>query len=148
MKKSILVSLALSAGLIAGIGATSTTANAASWHKGTPKALRGNYQEREHGDFDVFYQGWKITKNNLYSFNSDYSNGKHAEVMLTWSHAKYKKIGKYYLVEGKLTPKKGFHDFDLTKDLGFYKKGKHLTLGLMANPRKFKFHAGDVYTQY
>ncbi|MCH5463216.1 hypothetical protein HC026_11025 [Lactobacillus sp. LC28-10] len=148
MKKSILVSLALSAGLIAGVGATSTTASASSWHKGTPKALRGNYQEILHGDFSGYYQGWKITKNKVYTFDTYYKNGEHADVKLTWSHTKYKKIGKYYLVEGKLTPKKGFHDFDLTKDLGFYKKGKHLTLGVGAVPSKFKFHPADVYTQY
>lgn len=48
MKKSILIMLALS-GLVGGVGATTTTANAATWHKGVPKALRGIWKHHDSG---------------------------------------------------------------------------------------------------
>lgn len=43
--KTMIATALLTAGL--GFGVVNTTANAASWHKGTPKVLRGNWNNRK-----------------------------------------------------------------------------------------------------
>lgn len=67
-------------------GAVPTTANAATWHKGTPKALRGNWK-RSYNDrgtkvtihFDIKSKSMSIDRPGWASEN--------------WSNLKYQKVG-------------------------------------------------------
>ncbi|MBT9671773.1 hypothetical protein GPK34_06980 [Secundilactobacillus kimchicus] len=48
-KKSTIAMLTLSAGLIGGVLTTTTSADAATWHKGMPAALRGTWKAKHTG---------------------------------------------------------------------------------------------------
>jgi len=68
-------------------GVASSTANAATWHSGTPKALRGNWQ-RQYRD-----QGTKIVMHFKVSAKTIHlSRVKSAET--SWTNLKYQKVGK------------------------------------------------------
>ena len=91
MRKSILVSLALTASLFAGVGATSTTANAASWHKGMPKALQGTWKTKYSKAFGTSFK-LKIGKNYAHAqgLDPDYLNNTHYRYL---GHHEYKVNG-------------------------------------------------------
>ena len=65
MKKRLLVFMALVLGIMGVASISATTANAASWHKGTPAAIRHqyNYKKGQHWEYYAFkkssyrYQG-------------------------------------------------------------------------------------------
>ncbi|MCI1554363.1 MAG: hypothetical protein LKH74_10625 [Levilactobacillus sp.] len=67
-------------------GAVPTTASAATWHKGTPKALRGNWK-RSYND-----RGSKVTIHfRIKSKSMDISRPGWA--VESWSNLKYRKVG-------------------------------------------------------
>ena len=47
MKTKTIIAAALLTALF-GLGASSVTANASGWHKGTPSALRGKWKTKAH----------------------------------------------------------------------------------------------------
>ncbi|AYM01487.1 hypothetical protein [Levilactobacillus yiduensis] len=67
-------------------GTVSTTASAATWHKGTPKALRGNWK-RSYND-----RGSKVTIH--FRIKSKSMNiGRPGWAAESWSSLKYQKVG-------------------------------------------------------
>ena len=67
-------------------GTTSTTASAATWHKGTPKALRGNWK-RSYND-----RGSKVTIHFRIKSKS-MSISRPGWAAESWSNLKYQKVG-------------------------------------------------------
>ncbi|MEE8823440.1 hypothetical protein LASUN_10520 [Lentilactobacillus sunkii] len=59
--KTMIATALITAGL--GIGAASSPANAANWHNGTPKFLRGNYRHAAGHVYDVVNGHYKLVKN-------------------------------------------------------------------------------------
>lgn len=68
-------------------GVAATTADAATWHSGTPKALRGKWQ-RTYKD-----QGTKIVMHFEVNAKTIHLTRKHSATS-TWSQLKYQKVGK------------------------------------------------------
>ena len=91
MKKSILMTLALSAGLVGGVGITATTANASSWHKGVPKSLRGAWKHHDSGVGTVALHNGKNSIRLVGFDNPDrFSNLRYTYL----GHHQYKLIGR------------------------------------------------------
>ncbi|RRG06765.1 MAG: hypothetical protein DUD35_14220 [Lactobacillus sp.] len=84
MYKSLKLSGGLLAGLTVGIASLSTTADAATWHKGTPKVLRGNwiYHRKQVSQWGYFH----ISSNKMLSDDQGMPG-------LTYKHLKYKSLG-------------------------------------------------------
>jgi len=76
------------------VGGAAATAHAATWHKGTPKALRGNWQ-RSYRD-----QGTKIVMHfKVQAQTIHLSRVKSAAT--TWTNLSYQKVGKHtYKLKG------------------------------------------------
>ncbi|KRK89548.1 hypothetical protein [Lentilactobacillus sunkii] len=90
--KTMIATAILTAGL--GIGALTTTANAASWHKGTPSALRGLYQYKLPKNSALGFGTFvRITRNKIEISQS----GMSARVI---KNVTYHKFGKYYHIHG------------------------------------------------
>lgn len=64
---------------------TQTNANASSWHKGTPKVLRGTYQGKRTRSAEGFGYVYKVTQK---SFTAQYSNSSPIRIV----NLKYKYI--------------------------------------------------------
>ncbi|MFC6253505.1 hypothetical protein ACFP1H_02660 [Secundilactobacillus hailunensis] len=114
MKKSILVTLTLSAGLIASIGVTSTTASAATWHSGTPSFLVGHkYRSSIHHGYQGIptYQHLTATKHSIdyvYSQSDGYGG----------THTGYQYNGKTYTVRYRAIDWSGnhkYHSYKITR---------------------------------
>jgi hypothetical protein len=89
--------IALTTIMVGGVAAT--TADAATWHNGTPKALRGNWQ-RAYKD-----QGTKIVMHFQVKAKTIHLTRKHATTS-TWSQLKYQKVGKQtYKLKGTFKSK-------------------------------------------
>lgn len=94
LKSSIgILALSLSLGVV-GLVANPTTTQAAKWHKGTPKVLRGNWRTKmkkikdggKHHHWDYSYV--KFTKSNAKGAYGTQTDG------LGLTNAKYKSLGK------------------------------------------------------
>jgi len=95
--------VSLVTGLIILGGSGAISANAASWHKGTPTSLQGkwrtNWQHVGHGKKRVLT---KITKKNVTSIEQAY-HGPSDMTRPTATSAKYKYLGHHtYQITGKL----------------------------------------------
>lgn len=140
MKKSILVSLALSAGLLTGLGTVSTTANAAKYHRGVPKTLIGKWRMKDpitHGQYDF----WIISKSKMDNFVADNKSGHDKFLGQYETNLKYKKVGKYYDTFGKPHLYKTENAEAEEPENAFYKKGNHLIGGFLMHGKFF-----DSYT--
>ncbi|MCH5462626.1 hypothetical protein HC026_09360 [Lactobacillus sp. LC28-10] len=96
--------------LVFGVSAT-TTANASSWHKGTPSSLRGTYFYKYHDGVrgtDIY----KITKSSVYYTPTGAPTSKTTGI-------KYEKVGKYYRIKGTTHAYGRKFGYDEV----FYKKG-------------------------
>ncbi|KRO04118.1 hypothetical protein IV54_GL001637 [Levilactobacillus paucivorans] len=97
-------------------GAIPTSASAAKWHKGSPKALRGNFQAKRTSSAEGFGAAFTLTKSR---FEMGVSNMP-VQIM---SHLKYKKVGKHlYRLKGHIA-KNGFV-LARNADFAVYRKGK------------------------
>ncbi|WP_252904302.1 hypothetical protein [Secundilactobacillus silagei] len=107
------MSLALTASLFAGVGVTSTTANAAGWHKGMPKALQGTWKTKYSKAFGTSFK-LKIGKNYAHAqgLDPDYLNNTHYRYL--GSH-KYKVTGyePFTPRKLKLTTTSGYQNITL-----------------------------------
>ncbi|WP_354630750.1 hypothetical protein [Levilactobacillus brevis] len=77
-------------------GTVSTTASAATWHKGVPKAIRNKtyLMGKTKGDQDLGYVGYTFKNHDIYIAHS--MDGGHMSL-----HLKYKKVGsKSYYIKG------------------------------------------------
>ena len=97
-------------------GTVSTTASAATWHKGTPKALRGKYQGKRTSSVQGFGPAYTLTAKKF-----DISESNMPDQLVT--HLKYKKIGTHlYRLKGHMA-KSGFV-LGGNMDYAVYRKGK------------------------
>ena len=127
MRKSLNLGLALLAGL--SIGMTSlTTANAATWHKGTPKVARGYWYHAagKQKSYYLFY-GKSVTYDNYLS----YSATQHGYFKLPGhglSHVKYRSLGqhRYKLVGTDMNSNKGHVTIKATKHYVYYNHSKFI----------------------
>lgn len=107
MKTKLIVTIALSAGLFGGMIATTNNANAASWHKGTPKYLRGTWTSKQS-----VWPGTKtqilVTKKSvklLHFQNPDsYASTKYRYI----GHHKYTIVGREVLYIPNKATRKGY----------------------------------------
>ncbi|AQW20749.1 hypothetical protein PL11_001870 [Lentilactobacillus curieae] len=70
MKKTVLA-LLVSAGLFGGLTITSANTEAATWHQGTPKALRGTWKTKPNRFFGNVVFTIRIGKNYSHAMGSD-----------------------------------------------------------------------------
>ncbi|GAX02434.1 hypothetical protein IWT140_00029 [Secundilactobacillus pentosiphilus] len=111
MKKSVLVTIALSASLFAGLGAASVQADASAWHKGTPSFLVGHKYRTsiKHGYHGMpTYQYLTSTKNSIdyiYSQADGYGG----------SHTGYKRSDHVYTVRYRAIDWYGTHKYHTYK---------------------------------
>ncbi|MCH5462621.1 hypothetical protein HC026_09335 [Lactobacillus sp. LC28-10] len=91
MKKSIITTLAVGIGLAGGTGVSVNTAQAASWHKGMPKALQGTWKTKYNKAFRVSFK-LKNGKNYTHSYGNDpdFLNRTHYRYL---GHHDYKIVG-------------------------------------------------------
>lgn len=75
------------------IGSVSTAANAASWHRGTPRALRGTYQYKRYSQVQGFGDIVTIYSNKIEINQSNYP-------LWEITNVHYKKVGHYYHIIG------------------------------------------------
>lgn len=95
--KTMIATALLTAGL--GIGAVGTTANAARWHKGTPKVLRGSYHSKLIKSSNGYSMRTKmyIRKDSSPFYTFSYHNKRevsNSPMMGIASSAKYKRLSK------------------------------------------------------
>jgi len=115
MKKALKAVLIAAVALTVG-GAGSVTANAATWHKGTPKALRGKYQKHRTSSAEGFGESITITPKKITISVSNLS-GQYV------SRLKYKKIGSHlYRLKGHMA----HNGMVLARNVDYaaYRKGK------------------------
>lgn len=112
--KTSIVTIALVGSL--GFGVTSSPVSAASWHKGTPKSLRGTYRYKKYSPNQGFGDVVKIFSNKI---EINQSNNPLWKI----TNVHYKKIGKYYRITGH----RQHIGFILsgTDNLIMYRKGKY-----------------------
>jgi len=111
-------------------GMMPTTANAARWHSGTPKAIRGEFQAKRTGA-QGFGSRYSITRN---QFVIGISNMPTEFI----NHLKYQKIGNHlYRVKGHVK-KNGMVRFSHV-DFSVYRKGKIMAFGDFAYYKRHKF---------
>ncbi|MTV82556.1 hypothetical protein [Secundilactobacillus folii] len=92
MKKSILVTIAVAAGLAGGAVTTGTSAQAATWHQGMPKALRGVWHTKKIKFFGGVRFTIRIGKNYSHAAVTD------PDVL---NHTRYRYLGHHdYKVNG------------------------------------------------
>lgn len=84
--KAIATTATLLIGLGIGLVYTSSSANAATWHRGTPKALRGNWRDSTH---KVWFH---IRKSEIDMYNSYTPGGKFGQ---GYNRLKYKYVGHH-----------------------------------------------------
>lgn len=127
MKKSVLATLILSLGLIGGMMiAGSSTASAAKWHKGTPRVLRGSWNNNT-GAHSV---NFTLTPKKI-----DYLgyNGPMSILNPSYKYVRH----NYYLIRGTLRKLvgygKGFHE---NVKYAMYRKGKTLAFKNLKNDAK------------
>ena len=117
------------------IGATfnQSTANASSWHKGTPKILRGTYQGKRYSSVEGFGYVYEVTKK---SFTSQSSNMSPIRTV----NLKYKKLHHHiYRLVGhtqKIGMVLGGHN-----DFVLYRKGNKLLSTSYTSYKKEKMKA-------
>lgn len=99
--------------LVFGLSAV-TTANAASWHKGTPSSLRGQYMYQHKGH--ARGQDWYSIGKSSYTFTPTGTSASKT------TGVKYEKIGKYYRLKGTIHA----YGRKFSDDKVFYKKGSKL----------------------
>lgn len=87
-----IVVVALTTIMVGGVAAT--TADAATWHQGTPKALRGNWQRTYKSQGTKIVMHFKVQPKKIQLSRAKSSAS-------TWSHLTYQKVGKYtYKLKG------------------------------------------------
>jgi hypothetical protein len=102
MKTNAAIATALiTAGL--GIGTGSTVANAASWHNGTPSALRGKWKTKTyHNRFVSGYSRTYITKHSIHT-QTHTIGGSSDNMPPIIEHAKYRYLGNHlYTFKGTM----------------------------------------------
>ncbi|WP_203638024.1 hypothetical protein [Levilactobacillus wangkuiensis] len=87
--------IALATGLAIG-GSTTQTASAATWHRGTPKALRGEWVDRKRSAIGNFQPSFVVKANGLEVSGIDPVINKHM-------HYRHKKGSHIYDVKGHET---------------------------------------------
>ncbi|WP_288531048.1 hypothetical protein [uncultured Secundilactobacillus sp.] len=115
MKKSFLATLALSAGLTGGLVGTTTSVNAASWHKGMPAILKGEWQAKSGDILSISNQHLTVMPENgaalpmykhiyyryigkrVYRYKQTYAAGTSTT---TYGKVKVSKNGHYAYVAG------------------------------------------------
>ncbi|KRK89550.1 hypothetical protein [Lentilactobacillus sunkii] len=92
--KTMIATGLLTAGL--GLGAVSTTANAASWHKGTPSALRGKWKTKPwtQSGYKYDYRSF-ISAHKIISEVRGLNGGPSDMAAPTVQHARYKYLGNH-----------------------------------------------------
>ncbi|GEP72620.1 hypothetical protein FD12_GL000146 [Lentilactobacillus rapi DSM 19907 = JCM 15042] len=102
--KTMIVTALLTAGL--GFGTVSTSANAATWHKGTPGFLRNTFYRTKLGPKYIKwpgigwaknpnlrrYEGFKTYRTQVKFYGAQYN--------YRLKHAQYKHSGKTYIIKG------------------------------------------------
>lgn len=119
MKKIIILSLATVTCLLT--LSVTTSSQAASWHKGTPKVLRGGYAyDKARNAYGTV--GVLLIKKNSCLVGEPKPLGSSIDI----KNVRYKKIGKYYRLKGKVKLTKWIIDETHIVDQVFYKKDKKL----------------------
>lgn len=98
--KAMIATALLTAGL--GFGAASTPANAASWHKGTPSALRGKWKTKPWKAYGYWYDSRStITKKGISTTEHGFGKAPSDSMPpLLWSTT-YKYLGNHlYRING------------------------------------------------
>jgi hypothetical protein len=97
--KTFLVTAALSAGLC--FGMTTTNTQAASWHKGTPAALRGHWTSHKYWQYGYWnYNTSVISKHMLDSMIHAIGSSSDAIMPTIW-RPKYRYLGNHlYTIKG------------------------------------------------
>lgn len=109
------------------------SANASSWHKGTPKELRGTYQGKRISDAEGFGYGYTISSKYI-------SYGVSNWPVRDTIHLKYKKIKPHiYRIAGHML-KVGFVPSRHNDDV-YYRKGKSLLVVDYTTYKKEKMKA-------
>lgn len=93
--KTMITTALLTAGL--GIGAASTTANAANWHKGTPSALRGKWKTKAYYYYDGTGRDYRtyITRHSIISEIHGLNGGTSDQGNPLVQHCSYKYVGHH-----------------------------------------------------
>lgn len=97
--------------------ATQQPVQAASWHSGTPVALRGTYQYKKASPAEGFGAIFKVLPTSLYD---SVSNNPVIHII----HTKYRKVGHYYFVKGHGV-KSGFY-LGGAEEKVMYRRGHYL----------------------
>ncbi|MCH5463361.1 hypothetical protein HC026_10870 [Lactobacillus sp. LC28-10] len=118
--KNLLIGIALGAAMVFGIGQLSQapTASASSWHRGTPKVLRGKYQGKLPKGSALGFGPISIIAAN---HTIDQSSGM---PQIYTKNVKYKKYGHYYRIIGHAVKSGMFRGGKM--DTMYYKKGHSL----------------------
>lgn len=120
-----ITTLAVMAGLVVG-ESTISSASAAKWHKGIPKALRGEWEAAKMGPIRGFRPSMSIKQNGLETSGIDPVINKHM-------HYRHKKGSHVYYVKGHETL------YSHGKLVNYYKFKLHKT------NRKHKSHKAKFY---
>lgn len=100
LKKHLWVLLASLGIAFSGIYATTSTAHAATWHKGTPTAIKGTWRTKTSHNLQVIIRAGKSTYNNMEA----YSTKEHATIAgpyrITNIHYHHKSGSQYYYIKG------------------------------------------------
>ncbi|QMU08764.1 hypothetical protein [Levilactobacillus suantsaii] len=117
-------------------GIVSTTASAASWHRGVPKAIRGKYQDR-HQTAAQGFPAHLIFKAKTFTWQvSNMPEQRHSKLT-------YKKLKAHvYRLKGHVA-KRGLV-LAGSRDYVIYKKGKKLKLTDYGSYRKMGFRDATV----
>lgn len=127
--KLVLIALLCFVGVYEG----ENTVHAASWHKGTPKVLRGTYQGKRESSAEGFGYIYKITSKS-YDFNA--SNWPDRKTI----NVKNKKLKhNVYLLKGHM--KKNGFVLGGKSSMVFYRKGKYLLTTDYTTYKKKKMRA-------
>jgi len=116
-------------------GAGSITANASSWHKGTPKALRGKYQKHRTSSAEGFGESITVSPKKMTISVSNMS-GQYV------SHLRYKKVGAHlYRLKGHMA----HNGMVLARNVDYaaYRKGKKFAYTDYAYYKKSGFSKYD-----
>ncbi|MDT6979528.1 hypothetical protein [Levilactobacillus zymae] len=118
---------------------STTTASAATWHTGTPKALRGKFQDRHKTAAQGFATEYTFTaKKFLWGISN--------MPLQTHSRLRYRKLGAHvYRLKGHVAHR-GIV-LAMTRDYVIYKKGKTLKLTYYSDYRKMGFKKVPVAHQ-
>lgn len=132
-KQTVIKLLIISAFCLIGVSINQSSADAASWHKGTPKVLRGTYQGKRTSSAEGFGYFYKIASKYYVTQSSNMSQIKTVNL-------KYKKLRTHvYRIVGH-TQKSGMV-LGGHSDNVLYRKGKLLLLTDYASYKKEKMNA-------